>query len=131
MDVKKMMYVKMPKYEADVLEKLGIKYRKTKGTFINSSGYLTIKTSRKNVPALSDKIVCVHTLFAWLKQRYVDTDEPLNYRIRKNRELYKTFKLETHHNNGNKLDNRMENLTGFLTRTEHNKLNYELTKRGG
>jgi len=25
----------------------------------------------------------------------------------------------------------MENLTGFLTRTEHNKLNYELTKRGG
>ena len=45
--------------------------------------------------------------------------------------LYKTFKLETHHNNGNKLDNRMENLTGFLTRTEHNKLNYELTKRGG
>jgi len=126
-----MMYVEIPKFEKQVLDYLGIQIRKTKGVFINSSGYLTIKTSRKNIPALSDKIICIHTLFAWVKTRVQNSDESLEYRITENRKMYKENKLETHHKDGNKLNNNPENIIGFLTRYEHNKLNFELTKRDG
>lgn len=105
--------------EAGILEQFGIRVRKKNGVFINSNGYKTVKTDRKNIKPLSDKIICVHTLIAWLKNN--------QQTIEQSREEYSNNSLETHHKNGNKLDNHPCNIIGFLTRVEHNKLNYFLS----
>jgi hypothetical protein len=115
-----MEYVELNEIENGILREKGIKIRAKHGIFINSNGYKTIKTARQNIKPLSDKIICLHTLFAWLKVKEDSSIETA-------RNLYTTLKLETHHKDGNKLNNLPCNIIGFLDRHEHNKLNYLLS----
>lgn len=110
--------------EANDLHRAGILIRATNGIFINSSGYKTIKTKRQS-SVLPDKIVNVHKVLGLLKC----VDLGLIESIQKGFEITKKYKLETHHKNGNKEDNRIENIEPFLTRYQHNVLNYK-TLRG-
>ena len=114
-----MIYTELNNIEAGILREHGIKIRNTHGVFINSNGYKTIKTSRQNIKPLSDKIICIHTLIAWLKR------EDISISIA--REEYTNLNLETHHKDGNKLNNLPCNIMGFLPREQHNKLNYLLS----
>jgi len=116
---KQIIYTTLTTHESTLLDSYNVRIRKTKGVFINSSGYKTLKTTRNNIPCLSDKIVCIHTLISWYESGKDIADC---------RHIYKTCKLQTHHIDGNKLNNNIHNLHGFITKWEHNKLEYALNK---
>jgi hypothetical protein len=120
-----MEYVELNEIEKQVLSKFGIRIRTKHGVFINSNGYKTVKTSRNNIKPLSDKIICIQTLFAWLKE--YQEKNLFEGSILESRTLYTNKKLETHHKDGNKLNNLPCNIIGFLDRHDHNKLNYLLS----
>jgi len=120
--------VKLTKYEQNTLNRYGIAVRRTNAVFINSNGYKTIKTKRQNIPALSDKIICLHTLFAMCKQ--VKNLENFSEEMAIFRKMYREKKLETHHKDGNKLNNELSNLIGFLTHREHQLLDFKLRNGG-
>ena len=95
--------------------------------FINSTGYKTLRTSRKSA-LIPDSMVCVHTLFGWFKAYKSAIKANQDISFEEIVHIAQVKKLETHHKNGNQLDNRMENIEPYLTRYQHNHLNYLLTK---
>jgi len=96
--------------------------------FINSTGYKTLRTSRKSA-MIPDSMVCLHTLIGWYKV-YKNQQYTLKMSFAEVIKIAQRYKLETHHKDGNKTYNAITNIEPFLTRYQHNNLNYHLSLKG-
>jgi len=111
-----------------MLNEYGIQLRKTNNCFDSNNGYEAVKTSRKNWEILADKILNTHQLkgvikaYQSLKINYPNWNTTLEEQFKIN----KIFKLECHHRDGIKQNNKIENLAPFLTEKQHKILDNQL-----
>ena len=104
--------IKLPDEIIQLLESFNIKWY---SAFINCNGYIYLRLHRKNWFKAHQQI--------GLAKLLAIINSP--YTILEGLKLYALYKYETHHLNGNPLDNRLDNIIGFLTRLKHNQANHK------
>ncbi len=116
--------IEISRNEADILQQHDIQYY---SVFQNNRGYKVLRVKRNcKIPSIRHNLCNLHQLLCIIDAKNKNLIPSIEYGFK----LYKKFKLQTHHIDGDKTNNDKSNLMGFLKYTQHYFLDKMIYREG-